>query len=374
MKEVNGRWAMKSWFVRVFAFAILWGCMWVRNEVGENELSVQLIVCAAAFALYFFLPIVKRPVLFFVILQSLLSVLVFVHTPMIWVWLFLMFITVEAVFHLTTMELKAFIIYSIALLIIVSALSAEWVLPLYLFAIILFFIEIRLNHYVMERQEQREVYEQLLGEYRQLKRMNLENEQVARLEERTRIARDIHDSVGHKLTALLMQLEMFSMQNQSGEYAELKQLAQESLDETRQAVKTLKQEEVAGITSVVQLIRKLESESHLLIRFTMKQGVLLTKLSNVQSIVLYRSIQEALTNAMKHGSSREVELTLGRSAIGEIEWVISNAIHEPKPYELGFGLTAMRERIEEQAGQLRIYQTDKEFVIEGSMPVKENVG
>ncbi|WP_062106706.1 sensor histidine kinase [Bacillus niameyensis] len=365
---------MKSWFVRILAFAILWGCMWVGNDVGEKELSVQLIVCAAAFTLYFFLPIVKRPVLFFVILQSLLSVLVLVHTPMIWVWLFLLFITVEAVFHLTALELKAFIIYSIALLIIASALLSEWVLPLYIFAIILFFIEIRLNRYVMERQEQRDVYEQLLGEYRQLKRMNLENEQVARLEERTRIARDIHDSVGHKLTALLMQLEMFSMQNQSGEYAELKQLAKESLEETRQAVKTLKQEEVAGITSVVQLIRKLESENHLLIRFTMKQGVLLTKLSNAQSIVLYRSIQEALTNAMKHGSSREVELTLGRTAIGEIEWVISNVIHEPKPFELGFGLTAMRERIEEQAGQLRIYQTDKEFIIEGSMPVKENVG
>ena len=40
--------------------------------------------------------------------------------------------------------------------------------------------------------------------------MSVEQEQFARSEERTKIARDMHDSVGHKLTALLMQLEMMS--------------------------------------------------------------------------------------------------------------------------------------------------------------------
>lgn len=167
-----------------------------------------------------------------------------------------------------------------------------------------------------------------------------------------------------------MQLQMISMENDSDEYKELKRLAAESLGETRHAVKTLKNDEVAGIASVLQLIRKLEAENHLLVRFTTKQGVLNTDLSNEQSITLYRSIQEGLTNAMKHSSSREVSVTLGRSAIGALEWVISNPITSPIPFELGFGLTAMKERVEEQGGSFRVYQTEKAFVVEGSMPVK----
>ncbi|MFK4998626.1 hypothetical protein ACI2OX_18975 [Bacillus sp. N9] len=66
-----------------------------------------------------------------------------------------------------------------------------------------------------------------------------------------------------------------------------------------------------------------------------------------------------------------MEVTIGRSAIGDIEWVIANPIVQPNPFEFGFGLTSMRERVEEQGGRLRVYQTDQEFIIEGSMPVKE---
>ncbi|MFK4998627.1 sensor histidine kinase [Bacillus sp. N9] len=167
------------------------------------------------------------------------------------------------------------------------------------------FLGLRLHQYVGEREEQREMYGQLLAEYRNVKRLNLENERVARLEERTRIARDMHDSVGHKLTALLMQVEMLSIQHRSIDYADLKQLALQSLEETRLAVRTLKHDEVAGIASVLQFIRKLEAENHLLVRFTTKQGVLMTQLSNVQSVVLYRSIQEGLTNVMKHSTSKK---------------------------------------------------------------------
>ncbi|MBO0995583.1 sensor histidine kinase [Bacillus sp. SD088] len=360
---------MKPWLIRILVFALLWGCLWIRNDVKEAIFSLQMIVCAAAFTIYFFLPIMKRPIWFYLILQGLFCTFIWLDVPFMWIWIFLLFLTIEAVFLLSVIELRVLLVYSFGLLLLCSTILNEWPIPLFLAALFFFIIEVWLNRSFIERQEQGEVYQQLLGEYRQVKRMNLENEQVARLEERTRIARDIHDSVGHKLTALLMQLEMFSIQKKSEEYRELKALAIESLEETRLAVKTLKNEEVSGITSVIQLIRKLEAENQLLIRFTTKQGVLLTALSNEQSIVLYRSVQEALTNAMKHGSTKEVSLTFGRSAVREIKWVVSNHIHGPVSFEAGFGLTAMRERVEEQGGQLRIYQTETEFIIEGSMPV-----
>lgn len=358
---------MKVWLVRFIVFGLLWVGL-LLDFAGSY--SFILIICSTAFAVYFFLPVVKKPITLYVILQLVIFSLSFLDTGLMWVWLLIVFVTIESVFQLPVSVYRFYIMYSFVLHVLSSVIKNEWPWTSFIFIGLVYFIAILLNRYAAERKEQKVLYEQLLGEYRLLKRMNIENERVVRLEERTRIAHDIHDSVGHKLTALLMQLEMLAIQKKSTEYADLKKLALESLEETRQAVKTLKHEEVAGIASVLQLIRKLESENHLLVRFTTKQGVLLTKLTNEQSIVLYRAIQEALTNTMKHGSSREVAVTLGRSAIGDVEWMISNPIEKPVPFEIGFGLTAMRERVEEQGGKLRIYQTEQDFIIEGSMPVK----
>lgn len=66
------------------------------------------------------------------------------------------------------------------------------------------------------------------------------------------------------------------------------------------------------------LIRKLEAESHILVQFTIKQGVLSVSLSNEKSVALYRIIQEALTNAMRHAQAREVKIILGKSAKEDI--------------------------------------------------------
>ncbi|NEU36686.1 sensor histidine kinase, partial [bacterium LRH843] len=75
--------------------------------------------------------------------------------------------------------------------------------------------------------------------YRSLKRMSLEADKAARNEERTRIARDIHDSVGHKLTALLLNIQVLKMSQEleNVQLDQLKRLAEESLAETRHAVK-----------------------------------------------------------------------------------------------------------------------------------------
>ncbi|MFD2195544.1 sensor histidine kinase [Oceanobacillus bengalensis] len=223
----------------------------------------------------------------------------------------------------------------------------------------------------VERKEQKETYEMLLGEYRKLKRMNLSVEHNARVEERTKIARDIHDSVGHRLTALIMQLEMLTIQNKSNEYEDLKKMAKDSLEETRHAVKTLQAEENEGIATVVHLIRKLEAESHILVQFTMKQGVLSIPLSNEKNVTLFRVIQESLTNAMRHARSREVQITLGKSATADLSFEIINTVFDPKNFTFGFGLNSMKERVEQVDGRLNVYQTKKEFVVAGTIPSEE---
>src|SRR5690606_8815992 len=152
----------------------------------------------------------------------------------------------------------------------------------------------------------------LLDEYRRMKRQLVIEEEQARQDERNMIGHEIHDSVGHKLTALLMQLEVFRLgadEKDKQKILKLKELAEHSLDETRRAVKSFKQKDVGGLQGVMRLIRKLEMESFMKIHFSVKHGAFAAPLTGEQSFAIYRSVQEALTNIMKHSSTREAQVS-----------------------------------------------------------------
>ncbi|MFD2045221.1 sensor histidine kinase [Ornithinibacillus salinisoli] len=215
-------------------------------------------------------------------------------------------------------------------------------------------------------------YQVLLGEYRELKRRAISEEEIARQEERVLIAHEIHDSVGHKLTALLMQLEMFRLKI-SSEYKEqvlsFKKLANASLEETRRAVKSLKASDSGGLPGILRLIRKLEMESFIRIHFSVKHGAFTAPLTGEQSFVIYRAVQEALTNIMKHSQAREAEITFEAPGGGVFRFEISNPIRDNNKYQEGFGLTSMRERLEKFGGDLEVFKTEEQFVVTGFIKI-----
>ncbi|WP_020619203.1 sensor histidine kinase [Paenibacillus daejeonensis] len=221
-----------------------------------------------------------------------------------------------------------------------------------------------------------ELQEALLSEYRRLKRHGVEGEEAVREQERTRIARDLHDSMGHKLTALSMQLEVLRMRNPdselAGQLAQLKTLSQESLAETRAAVSALHQEERGGLRAILELIRRLEAESFVRISFTLGEGVLSARLGNEAAVAVFRSVQEALTNAMRHGSSRQIEVSFEVPGDTVLRFEVANQYaSEQDGYREGFGLRAMRERIEGLGGQLQILQGTGQFELRGIIPLGE---
>lgn len=286
--------------------------------------------------------------------------------------LLLLFVTIVATFKLTRSHIIFYSLTNLVLSIMISfRYENDRTIEMIMFSLFFYFLVLTVNRMTVERDQQKKTYDKLSGEFRRLKRLTLRTEEAARIEERTKIARDIHDSVGHRLTALIMKLEMLSIQNPDRNYDDLKQMTSESLEDTREAVKALQAEENEGISTVVHLIRKLEAESHILVQFTTRQGVLSVTLYNEKSVVLYRVIQEALTNAMRHAQTREIHVILGRSANGDIAFEISNQQFEAKAYELGFGLTNMEARINQVNGTLHIYQTEKQFVVSGTIPSQE---
>lgn len=359
---------MQIFWTRLTVFSILW----VLLIVFQSEQRPLSIICFAAAAGFFFLSSIQKGRFVFYVM---ISILIFLHgfvlaNESLITVLLLLYMTTEAAFRLREKELRTYGILNGLLSIWVTYLKSDQVLEMILISVFLYFLVVAINQMANKRDEQREMYDQLLGEYRNLKRMNMAAEEDARLKERTKIARDIHDSVGHRLTALIMKLETLSIQHKSTEYDELKEMANESLEETRQAVKTLQLEEDEGLATVIHLIRKLEAESHMFVQFTMKQGILSVPLSNRNSVILYRVIQESLTNAMRHSQSREIHITLGKSATGDIYFEITNNVFHPKPFTFGFGLTNMKKRLQETGGTLHAYQTEENFAVNGTIPIE----
>lgn len=216
-------------------------------------------------------------------------------------------------------------------------------------------------------------HQTIMSAYRTTKRQLVADEERARHDERRTIARELHDSVGHKLTALLMQLEVYRMSLPPAGQRDvdaLKELAKDSLSETRQAVKTLKSHEAAGLAAMIQLIRKLEAETMIHVQLTVRQGALTAPLSSDQAAAVYRAVQESLTNSMRHSGGREVTILF--EVVGDtiFRFHVSNPVqNDNRPLKEGFGLTAMRERIAACGGKLTVSKEADRFVIDGQLPL-----
>lgn len=340
---------------------------------SKNTGVFVLLFCALSLSIYFLLPLFKKklPITLILLAITYMYAFLFEEKLMPFFVLLILLYKLESAFYLSPLYFRSLLIGVNIILIIylvVTVGSASVLASLFILILLLFYAFWYLNTHYFNLIHQSQLYEQLIDEYRKVKRYAAKNEKAIRMEERTRIAREMHDSVGHKLTALSMQLEILLMNEKNDVLQSMKDIVNESLEETRKAVRALNMDDVEGISSVIQLIRKLESESHLRVHFTTKQGALSLTLSNQNSITLYRVLQESLTNAMKYGQSREVFVTLGTTPLGHLYFDIRNSYDHMKPFHEGFGLKNMKQRVEEAGGTLEIYQLDHTFIIEGSLP------
>lgn len=260
------------------------------------------------------------------------------------------------------------------------SVPADSILFTSLYAAMMFFVMVMLRQTRSIAEDAAARNEALLDEYRAMKRRLATGEQLARQEERAQVGRDIHDSVGHKLTALLMQLEVLrmktaiaSMDENAQELQKLKILAQESLDETRNAVKALKADEPGGLPAIMRLIRKLEAESLLRVQFTVKHGAMSVPLTSEQAVAIYRGVQEGMTNILKHGSTREAEVLFEAPGGTVFRFEITNPRIDGA-FREGFGLVSMRERIAQVGGKLEVTASRDRFMLRGTIPLHTPAG
>jgi signal transduction histidine kinase len=189
----------------------------------------------------------------------------------------------------------------------------------------------------------------------------------SRIAERLRISRDLHDTLGHHLTALSLQLDVASRLAQ-GKAAEHVQQAHAItrllLSDVRDVVSQLRSSSRLDLAAA---IRALAAESGALAIHLELPDVLEIE-EGAQADALLKCVQEIITNTTRHAAARNLWIHLEPSAAG----IALHARDDGRgagALTLGNGLTGMRERFEEYAGRVEFRAADgRGFEVHGFMP------
>ncbi len=186
-------------------------------------------------------------------------------------------------------------------------------------------------------------------------------EEQAVLEERARIARELHDVVAHHVSAIAIQADTGRLTGDAAQFEAIGDTAREAMTEMRRVLGVLRSGESSTLTpqpGLDQLPRLLEDVG------LTTEGTPVP-LSPGTELTAYRVVQEALTNARRHAPGASVEVTLAYAPETLTVRVRDDGPGGAAPE--GHGLRGMRERVAMVGGSLRIESGDG-FLIEAVLP------
>ncbi len=199
----------------------------------------------------------------------------------------------------------------------------------------------------------------VIAEYKSRLRAEQLSEQVESLVatlERTRIAREIHDSLGHTLTALDIQLEVaqklrFHNLEQAFEAVDTaKMLAGQCIEDASFALHRMRQSDFDLNQALTALMEQMRQNA-----VQVQWEVNLPQLSIHQSYQIYCIVKEGLVNVQKHARASQVSFCGRLTSEGIILDLKDNGIgFDPKTKYAGFGIQGMVERVQLLGGKVEI--------------------
>jgi signal transduction histidine kinase len=189
----------------------------------------------------------------------------------------------------------------------------------------------------------------------------------SRSAERVRIARDLHDLVGHQLTALALELEVAThhVAGPADEHVRrARSIAKQLLASVRDAVGDLRVRRLELRDALAAAVAGLpRPHVHLDVDEQLE-------VDDDTAIALVRCVQEIVTNAVRHADAANLTIVIDRRADGCVHLEASDDGRGTHALEPGNGLTGMRERIEALDGAIR-FSTDPGhgFRIDAQVPV-----
>jgi two-component system sensor histidine kinase DesK len=178
-----------------------------------------------------------------------------------------------------------------------------------------------------------------------------EIEQLAAVAERERIARDLHDVLGHTLSVIVLKAELAKRlidrdpQRAAQEIADVEKTARTALSEVREAIGGYRSQ---GLTAEIEQARNTLRAAGV----TLTCESPLPKLHATEETVLCLSVREAVTNIVRHAHATQCRMSFTNSS-GKHTLLIADDGPSPNLQE-GNGLRGMRKRIESLGGHLSI--------------------
>lgn len=182
-------------------------------------------------------------------------------------------------------------------------------------------------------------------------------EELAKTRERNRVAREIHDSVGHGLTAIAIQLEASEAMHTTdpdrsqGAVKKARVLAAEALAEVRRSVGTLRSE--ARPRPLADRLRELTAcDGRCEVNFVIAGNP--RSLPPETEHSLFRAAQEGLTNVRRHAGAKFATLTLDYDGTMRVSVTLVDNGQGSMTSREGYGLTGLRERVALLGGTLTV--------------------
>jgi signal transduction histidine kinase len=201
------------------------------------------------------------------------------------------------------------------------------------------------------------------------------------IEERLRIARELHDVVAHRMAVVNVQAGVAAhlLRSKPDEaeqaLATVRSSARQVLDELSGILSILRSDDEAGAPfdpapSIGDLLELIDSFAAAGLSVTFQTNPLIPSVSDAAELAIYRTVQEALTNAQKHGTgSASVRLDATTSSV---EVTVDNPTRGVVDGG-GFGLIGMRERVSAVGGQLHVGPTPPStFRVRATFPTLED--
>jgi signal transduction histidine kinase len=185
-------------------------------------------------------------------------------------------------------------------------------------------------------------------------------------EERKRLSRDLHDEVGHDLVLMKLYLEMIALDTNRKELQSIRPRLNEAIGLVSHAIDSVRRlvldlgpavfDELGFLPAVRTYTSQFSARTKIAV--TLREGYLPENIPMSHQVALYRLLQGALSNVLKHASAKTVKVSLGCMKDSVLILVIQDDglgfDTTGKPSSKSFGLTAMRERVEVLGGRIHI--------------------
>lgn len=229
-----------------------------------------------------------------------------------------------------------------------------------------------------ERERIRLLNEQLQKANEQLHIFAQEKELMGETKERNRLAREIHDTLGHILTGISVGIDavlvlMDIAPDKAKEQLEgIGDTARRGLQDVRRSVRKLKPDALERMSlsnAIHQMIEDMSKVTNTKIYFVSYTEEL--KFEADEEEVIYRIIQESTTNAIRHGKATEIWIRMSEKE-EELTIIISDNGCGCDDIKEGFGLKHIRERVELLNGEVN-YQGLIGFTMIAKIPIRNKI-